>query len=270
MNYQAKITPTGTDLLKEKPPVFFPTHPVLAPPPPDPEAAPAELKIALIGTAPSSRMLAPFHDPSWKIWSCSPGNMNMLPRWDAWFELHNNLLWPECRSYGEPYVEWLRKQTDKPIYMQDQSLVSHALTFPKDQMVQEFGRYFFTSSFAWMMAFAITEGAKEIALFGVDMASKEEYILQRGGGYYFMQMAHQRGIRVSLPMESDLMQPPPLYGFSEMTPMGRKLHVRHQEIRERLSAMRAERDKMIHNITYLEGAAEDLDYMQSIWGGAQG
>src|SRR5713226_4715918 len=51
-------------------------------------AAAAPLKIAMIGTAPSSRMLAPFNDPSWKIWACSPGNMNALPRVDTWFELH--------------------------------------------------------------------------------------------------------------------------------------------------------------------------------------
>src|SRR5580698_10373126 len=50
----------------------------------------APLKVAMIGTAPSSRMLAPFNDPSWKIWACSPGNMNTLPRVDVWFELHSN------------------------------------------------------------------------------------------------------------------------------------------------------------------------------------
>src|SRR6476661_1662542 len=53
------------------------------------------LKVALIGTAPSSRDLAPFNDLSWKIWGCSPGNMNSCPRVDLWFELHSNLMWKE-------------------------------------------------------------------------------------------------------------------------------------------------------------------------------
>ena len=43
-------------------------------PPPILNIPPAQpLKIALVGTAPSSRMLAPYNDPSWKIWGCSPG-----------------------------------------------------------------------------------------------------------------------------------------------------------------------------------------------------
>ena len=30
-------------------------------------------KIAILGTAPSSMALAPFKDPAWSIWACSPG-----------------------------------------------------------------------------------------------------------------------------------------------------------------------------------------------------
>ena len=141
------------------------------------------LKVALIGTAPSSRMLAPFSDPSWTIWACSPGNQGQLPRVDAWFEIHGtNLLWPQNEHYGKPYIEWL-KQQKFPIYMQDQTLVPNAVTYPMKEMVKEFGPYFFTSSFAWMMARAMKQEAKEIALYGIDMASRDEYILQRPGAY---------------------------------------------------------------------------------------
>lgn len=226
--------------------------------------AESPLKIAIVGTAPSSRLLAPFSDATWKIWGCSPGNMNVLPRADAWFEIHGNLLWPECKSYGEPYIAWL-KQQQIPIYMQDQSLVPNATTFPKDELVAEFGPYFFTSSFSWMMAFAIRQGAKEIALYGIDMASRDEYILQRPGAYFFFHQAAQRGIKIYAPHESDIMQPPGLYGFSEVTPFGRKVLARITEIKDRLNGMRSQRDQLVHNITYLEGALEDLDYIQSIW-----
>lgn len=231
-----------------------------------PEAIP--LKIAIIGTAPSSRGLAPFNDPTWKIWACSAGNMQMVPRVDCWFEVHSNLLWPENESFGRPYIEWLNKQTF-PIYMQDQALVPRAMTFPKDELVAEFGRYFFTSSFAWMMAFAIKQGAQEIGLWGVDMASRDEYILQRSGGHYFIQEALKRGIKVTLPNESDLIQPPPLYGFDDSTRYLRKLMVRKKELTDRLNAMRPQRDQIASSIVYLEGALEDIDYVISIWGGAQ-
>jgi hypothetical protein len=234
-----------------------------------PVAEPAPLKIALIGTAPSSRMMAPYTDPSWTIWACSPGNQNQLPKVDAWFEIHGtNLLWPENKHYGEPYLKWLSEQKF-PVYMQDQTLVPNAIPLPKAELIKEFGPYFFTSSFAWMMALAMMKGAKEIALYGIDMASKDEYILQRPGAYYFFSEGAKRGIKMTAPYESDILQPPGLYGFSDVTPFGRKVLARTTEIKERLNGMRQQRDSLVHNITYLEGALEDLDYIHSIWAGAQ-
>src|SRR5512139_336816 len=231
-----------------------------------PEAIP--LKVALIGTAPSSRMLAPFTDPTWKIWGCSPGNQGILPRCDAWFEIHGNLLWPEHKHYGEPYLNWLKSLTI-PVYMQDNSLVPNAHKFPKDELVKEFGQDFFTSSFAWMMAFAIYSGAKELSLYGIDMASRDEYILQRPGFYYFRQMARLRGCKVSAPNESDIMMPPGLYGYSDVKPLGRKILAREVEIRQRIAAEEQEVNRRQQNIFYLKGALEDLDYFKSIWIGAQ-
>jgi hypothetical protein len=234
-----------------------------------PMVEPQPLKIALIGTAPSSRMLAPFNDPSWKIWACSPGNQNVFPRVDAWFELHGtNLLWPANEHYGRPYIEWL-KQQKFPIYMQDQRLVPNAITYPKDEMLKEFGPYFFTSSFAWMMALAMKMGAKEVALFGIDMASKDEYILQRSGGHYFIVEGARRGCKVWAPFESDIMQPPSLYGYSDVGPLLRKVLAREEEIKGRIAPMKQQIESMTKNVTYLEGALEDLDYMKTIHGGAQ-
>lgn len=296
MDNLAKTTPTGTDLLKTGPklrangkisaahePTSDGDRPamLIVPPSPPIENMPAPklgedqapevkkpLKIAMVGTAPSSRLLAPFSDPDWTIWVCSPGNMNAVPRADAWFEVHSNLLWPECISYGKPYVEWLQAQTF-PVYMQNQQLVPRATTLPIQELVNEFGKYFFTSSFAYMIAMAIKAGAAEIALFGIDMASKDEYILQRPGGHFFMQEAAKRGIKVSIPFESDLAQAPELYGYADSTPFGRKVHVRKKELEDRIAGMKADQAKLVHSITYLEGALEDLDYIKSIWGGIQ-
>jgi hypothetical protein len=251
------------------PPAAIPIIPMPLAINPDMPVAPdvkKPLKIALIGTAPTSRGLAPYNDPSWTIWSCSPGNMGVVPRADAWFEVHGNLLWPENKSYGEPYLEWL-KRLPIPVYMQSQEWVPNARIFPMQEMVTKFGPRFFTSSFAWMMAFAIDQAADEIALYGIDMASRNEYILQRPGFYYFQTVAEQRGIKVSAPHESDIMQPPGLYGYSDVTPMGRKILARKAEISQRLTGMRQQRDQLSQQIIYLEGAAEDLDYFESIWMG---
>ena len=149
-----------------------------------------------------------------------------------------------------------------------------------DRIEEKFSSYFLTSSLALMMALAIdeieqdravrkTETDDVIGLWGVDMASKDEYILQRSGGHYFIQEAKRRGIKVTLPKESDLLQPPALYGFDDSTPFLRKIMVRKKELTDRLTAMRQQRDQLNPTITYLEGALEDVDYVISIWGGAQ-
>jgi hypothetical protein len=286
MDNFAKLTPTGTELLKSgngPEPVRHRGRPskvrnVEAPEaPPQPQPAPPKLdaqpkpplKIALVGTAPSSRDLAPFKDPSWTIWACSPGNAHgVIPRADAWFEVHSNLMWPEAAQYGPQYIEWLKQQTF-PIYMQDNRLVPNATPLPIQELVGEFGKFFFTSSFAYMLAMAIKAGANEIALFGIDMASKDEYIKQRPGGHYFMQKAAERGIIVSVPYESDLAQPPPLYGYDDSTPFGRKLHMRKTEMQSRVAAMNIELMKLQQAKAFLDGALEDLDYTQSIWAGIQ-
>jgi hypothetical protein len=153
--------------------------------------------------------------------------------------------------------------------MQDNRLVPNATPLPIQELVREFGRFFFTSSFAYMLAMAIRAGASEIALFGIDMASKNEYILQRPGGHYFMQKAAERGIVVSVPYESDLAQPPPLYGYDDSTPFGRKLHMRRVEMEARVAAMNVELAKLQQAKAFLEGALEDLDYTKSIWSGIQ-
>ncbi len=237
---------------------------------PAPEATkePERLKIAIVGTAPSSRNLAPFSDPSWKIWGCSAGNQNILPRVDTWFEIHSTLLHPENEHFGKPYIDWLNQQTF-PIYMQDNSQVARAIPYPKDEMLAEFGPFFFTSSFAWMAALAIKQGAKEIGFWGVDMASRDEYIMQRSGGHFFIREAMIRGIIVHIPKESDLAQPPALYGFDDSTNFMRKISIREKELKDRITPMKQQREQLSQNITYLEGALEDIDYVKSIWGGAQ-
>lgn len=265
---QPKLTPTFNDKAQDMVVDFGPKPTIEQTVNISPVIEPVPLKVALIGTAPSSRMLAPYSDPSWQIWACSPGNMGVCPRVNIWFEIHGNLLWPENKHYGEPYINWL-KQQQFPIYMQNQELVPNALPLPKKELVKEFGPYFFTSSFAWMMAMAMLKGATEIALYGIDMASRDEYILQRPGAYFFFEEGKKRGVKMTAPYESDIMQPPGLYGFSEVTQYGRKVLARKVELRERVNALKAQRDGAAQQVTYLEGAIEDLDYFETIFGGVQ-
>lgn len=277
---QHKLTPTTTDLMSGAAiPVLpkSPNFPIMHAEPGMKRDPLRPTKVAILGTAPSSRLLAPFNDPEWTIWGSSPGNMGepgnpttpqALPRFDAWFEVHSNLLWPGNEMYGRPYVEWLNKQT-APVVTTDQKLFPRSMPFPWQDLVRKFGPYFFSSTFAWMMAYAIEAGAKVIGLYGVDMASKDEYILQRPGGHYFIQEARRRGIEIVVPPESDLLQPPPLYGVTTSTPLARKIAARRKEVADRIAQTNAQIGALQGQLAYLNGALEDITYFDQIWGGLQ-
>jgi hypothetical protein len=265
------------------------------------------MKIALVGSAPSSNLLAPYHDPSWQIWSCSPDNAKVIPRVDLWFEIHGDLGWPEYVGWTVPYVKWLNEQSF-PVLAQDQRHIPRAQTFPKETMLAQFGCYFFTSTFSWAIAYALaTQPVKEIGIFGIDMSTKEEYAKQRSAFQYFLMVASSMGIKVLAPNESDILQPPPLYGYDRATARIRKLKVRQDEIGERIANIRKSKDKIEferakllgamdkslvrsvrkdpadaqarleffdgqiaegkYHIAHLTGALDDIEYQWSIWGG---
>lgn len=216
-------------------------------------------------------MLAPYNDPDWQIWACSPDNVTIgMPRIDAWFELHGDLDWERPPRWEFPYINWLNEQKFD-LYVQRTDLFPRGIAFPKEDMVKRFGTYWFTSSFAWMMAFAITKGPEVIGLFGADMAETVEYRAQRPAMIYFAQVAAQENIGIYAPPESDVLRPPPLYGYSVSTPMGRKLAVREREVRERLNDVKARKTRLVreldHEIDHLTGALDDLDYVRTNWTG---
>jgi hypothetical protein len=239
------------------------------------------MKIALIGTAPGSIRKGPYADPSWKIWACSPGAYAVVPRSDAWFELHR---WePPVIGKPDQQVPWF--SPEYCMFLRNHPLVfiqsptpdlPKAVVLPWQDLVQKYGHYFFTSSIAWMYAVAIEEilrdrelrGTKEedaIGLWGIDMSATEEYGYQRAGCQFFAQMAASVGIKLVVPPESDIMMPPPLYGISEGSPMAIKLLTRRREIEGRLAQAEQRKAQAESETYFLKGALDDIIYTQGTW-----
>ena len=235
------------------------------------EAA-APLKVAIIGTAPLSRHLAPYDDKSWQIWACSAANVNVLPRINVWFELHAviEMMAPENRAMAEPFYGWLKTKSDanefNVVMLESNRFVPKAVPFPRDEMIKLFGRNWFTSSVAYMMALAIARGATEIGLFGVDMAAgQEHYEAQRAGCTRFIEIAEERGIKVHVPPESCLKVATPMYGYWEGTPFGRRISATITQVQGALTAKTAQRDALNNEINYFAGAMEQLQYFKRTW-----
>lgn len=221
-------------------------------------------KICLIGSAPSSVALAPYDDPSWEIWACSPGARPYVKRVNAWFEMH---LWePQQPWFSPEYVDFMAKlPAGVPVFMLEPiDRIPNSCAYPKDEILRRFGVegiWFFTSTLSWMMALAIETGATEIALYGVDMSAAEEiYTHQRAGCQYFIGKALSRGIKVTVPQQSDLMRPSPLYGYCELDGMHQKLLAREAELNHRLALATNAFETAKNDLIYLRGAAEDVRY----------
>lgn len=222
-----------------------------------------------MGSAPSSVALAPFADPSFEIWACSPATRPFLKRVDRFFELH--LYEPDQPWFSPEYIDFMAKMST-PVYMLEPvAAIPGSIPYPKDAVMQYFGPeaiFFYTSSLSWMFALAIIEIVQsgepgEIALFGVDMSASEEvYSHQRAGCQYFAGQALRRGIKVSVPGQSDLLRPTPLYGFCEQDTMHQKLLARKAELEARLNAVNIHLTNLTGERTYLMGALEDVNYVK--------
>ena len=191
-------------------------------------------KVLMIGSATGWEQ-APFQDPSWSVWSLSR-MYHSVPRWDVWFELHpwerlcerldgSTPIQDQVRSRAE-YQQWLSQDHGRPIFMQRQyPMVPGCVKYPLENILDTFPQRYFTNSVAYMIALAVFQGVEEIQIWGVDMATKEEYTAQRSGVEYWVGLAQGAGVDVLIPEMSDLCKSRVLYGFHE-DPMHDKLNVK--------------------------------------------
>ncbi len=258
------------------------------------------MKIACLGSAPSSLRLAPFLDQSadvfhggrpileqhqapylkdrWSIWGCSPGVFGQVPRIDRYFEVHR---WEPGQSWFSPeYCSYLRAFKG-PVYMAVKvPEVPNSIELPIAQLTDEFGPYLWTSSLAYMTAMAImliemdratrhaTGAADEVdavGLWGVDMAANEEYRFQRPALQFLIHECKRRGIMFVLPPESDLSRPMPPYGLSEVTHAGIKTTARMREYDARINQATQQIQAMQRELDFVQGAKADLLYCQETW-----
>jgi len=132
-------------------------------------------KIAMCGTAPSTRDLIPW-DTDWEVWGqadCTHDATNP----SRWFDIA-----PFHRIVNEfpDYHEW-QKKIDFPIYMREHfPEVPKSVPFPFDEVASRYGVEFMTATLTWMMGLACMEHERGdtvgvIGLFGYDMALDSEY-----------------------------------------------------------------------------------------------
>lgn len=222
------------------------------------------MKIALIGSAPSSIYLAPYQT-EWKIWGCSPGALVIGKHAHAWFEIHR--YEPGQPWFSEGYCKFL-EEFEGPVYMAEHvPSIKNCVVLPVEALVEKYGPHWFTSSLAWMFALAIEENPESIGLWGVDMAAHEEYYSQKLGLIRFAEIAVSQGIEVGTSPYSDLFTPHPLYGVCETSHVWIKTNIRRLELQQQLRDAERQFEESKQKVQLCRGAVDDLDWNQKTWHG---
>lgn len=190
--------------------------------------------IAVLGSHPQTKAQAPFNDPGWLIYACSPDNSPFglsqhraaPPRVNVWFEVHVPVF-DKTRPYQ--YLDWLRNMP--VVYMRDpvafqlklengEKLFPTAVPYPEKEVKERFGPFTFTSSISFMLAKAIMDIEElrkqgrmvenpQLGLWGILQSSKDEYDYQRQGTQNMIWNATRSGIKVLAAEQSRLFEPPP-------------------------------------------------------------
>jgi len=177
-------------------------------------------RVAIVGTA-ATWTLTPWQDPGLAILSLNDAyRLKGFQRADAWYDLHpaHKYFFVPDPVEGQPhppvfahqipidqYVrpashqDWLAAQT-MPVWLHPDHATQYppsatwpaARAFPKAAIEAHFGRYF-TSTPAWMLAHAVVQGATEVHIYGIHLATEHEYIDQRPGFEYLIGCVLGRG-----------------------------------------------------------------------------
>lgn len=181
-------------------------------------------RVAIVGTAESWKQ-TPWTDPSLEIWTLNDAYVLGFPRIDRHFELHPldkmafrqkgqtvikaSDIPPGYYARPEGHIEWLKRAAQTiPVYLQqapDASWPVNAQRFPIEQVEATFGQYW-ASGPSYMVALALLEGATEIHIYGIHLATEQEYRDQRSNFEWMLGIAAGRGVTVVMADSSPVLK----------------------------------------------------------------
>ena len=172
-------------------------------------------KVALIGASMLGDDPPPLDDQTWEVWGCNSLWRKHLDkkgqfRADRWFEMH-----PMSAQTEQELLDIA--DCPVPLYvLEEQPHLPHAVVYPFDLIEERFSeRHYFTVTFAYQIALALSEGFKEIGLFGVELyqGSTRERRVEWPCLTYWMGLARGLGVTLTLPNYSKLLWHEHLYGY---------------------------------------------------------
>lgn len=155
---------------------------------------------------------APLDDPRWSVWALNtvaPLDSLGRLRADRWFELHQR-----C-AQTEQDMAWLAK-CPVPLYVPPDLVDVNPLCvrFPLEKLEREFAPYW-SCTFAYQLALAMSEGYTHIGLYGVELAygTPRERTVEWACVSWWLGFAAALRIKIYLPRHSRLTQHSHRYGL---------------------------------------------------------
>ncbi len=169
-------------------------------------------KVAMVGHSPSTRLEAPFGDPTVEIWTMNDAHGFMQDRRvDRWFEIHPPSIYRDPARRVAGFIDKL-KTFPGPIYMREPDPdFPTAVRYPMEAMFAKYGEGVFGSTFAYLIAFAVEEGFTHISMWGCDLAGEDEYKKQRESTAFWIGYCRGKGIEFDLPVATPILKARP-YG----------------------------------------------------------
>lgn len=147
-------------------------------------------RIALVGNGKTTRQSDGFDGEIWTTASVA----KILPKVDRVFEVHAAIDAPRLAGYKCPIMMDGARPASIPL--------SEDLRI--DELVRKHGAMF-QFSYDYMAAFALESGIKDITLFGIDLATDEEYERKRQSFYYWVGMLRGSGATVTVSEGSSIL-----------------------------------------------------------------
>lgn len=254
-----------------------------------PDGVTPRKKIALVGFASSTKDMAPFNEVDWAIVGMNQLARHIPRRADAWFEIHKE--WNTAVVPGTDHEAWLR-DCGLPVYMTDRVPgLPTSVKYPVDRLIEKFGIDYFTSTVAYMFAWAVdyidqrVEAALKAApgngivsawdvlqlqrslyrdwtvgIFGIDLIVGEEYDWQRACAEFWLGQALARDITIIIPPQSALLKARYRYGY-EMEPNDL---LKDSDLSKRIGQLTAEHQKHSETVVQLVGALKELETIREL------
>jgi len=185
-------------------------------------------RLILLGTA-DSIYKVPYENKDFEFWAVGTATaMTNIQKLDMIFELHTR----KTIEYLINDRKCMYNRFQCPVFVREynesQDLIENANPFPKDEVLKYFEyldleKGYFNSSLAWMMAFAIMKGYEDITLMQIHLSHESEYFYERPCLEFWIAIAKEKGIKVRVPKDSDILNHHYLYGFEEQPESWQKI-----------------------------------------------